>query len=142
MASREILGVGAPLGNCLKILCKGQIVLLWVARRPLPPGAEGTRGSDFRAQVFVKPLSEHVACLIPLVASRPGRMTSGPPTPGKFPDDGTILVFMRILRQSPAAPSLRAVQNRPYKTRHHLAARISVSDTFILPVTTGLRSGG
>ena len=77
-------------------------------------------------QAFVKPLSEPVACLIPLVASRPGRMTSGPPTPGKIPDDGTISVFMWILRQSPCcaliAGGSRTAPTRPASFRRRISS--------------------
>jgi hypothetical protein len=73
---------GWPGGHCLRVLKEQE-------------------APTSRPQALVKPLSENVAGLMPLVASRPGRMTSGPPTPEKLIDDGTISVFMWILRRLP-----------------------------------------
>jgi len=56
--SRHSRGNGNPgrahNRNRLKSRCHGTIVLLRVARRPLPPGAEGARGSEVATWMIAK----------------------------------------------------------------------------------------
>ena len=72
--------------NCLRIRDPSTIVLLWVARRLLPPGAEGARGSEPGTQKTTKCHAERFCEVCPPVALRPGRITSGPPTVSPYHD--------------------------------------------------------
>jgi hypothetical protein len=67
------------LTDCLRIFrCLG-FMLRGVARRPLPPGSEGTRGAVAGLYPVQTPPWPFTAWKSPHVASRPGRVASGPP---------------------------------------------------------------